>query len=50
MLLFLLTGALVVFVAAQSVEMGLVIGLLATLGVGIFSLRRLDDVEFCNVK
>ena len=44
MLLLLLAGGLIVYVAAQPAEMGFWIGLLATLVVGVFSLRRLEDL------
>jgi hypothetical protein len=44
MLLLLIAGGLIVYVAAESAETDFWIGLLATLVVGIFSLRRLDEL------
>ena len=44
MLILLLAGGLIVYVAAQSAEMGFGTGLVATLVAGIFSLRRLDEL------
>lgn len=44
MLLLLLASGMIIFVAEQSAESGFWLGLLATLVVGIFSLRRLDEL------
>ncbi|MDO8344265.1 MAG: O-antigen translocase [Cellvibrio sp.] len=44
MLFLLLAGGVVVYVAEQSADMGYGFGLLATLAVGVYSLRRLDGL------
>ncbi len=44
MLLLLLAGGLIVYVAERSAGMGYGVGLLATMAAGIFSLRRLDEL------
>lgn len=44
MLLLLLTGGLIFYVAGQSADMGYGVGLLAILAVGVYSLRRLDGL------
>lgn len=44
MLLLLLAGGLIVYLAAQSAGMGYGVGLLATLATSIYSLRRLDGL------
>ena len=44
MMLLLMAGGLVVYLAKQSAGMSYGVGLLATLVAGLYSLRRLDEL------